>query len=77
MTAKIRENQHKMTNYTIKVLNFHRKRGAPEKEKSFCCDLSMITPSVTNSGLFLISAVQAIPNSEQLSVFPKSHRNLT
>lgn len=54
-----------MTNYIIKALNFHRKTEEPEKEKSFSCDLNMFTPPATNSGLFLISAVQAIPNFKQ------------
>lgn len=52
-----------MTNYTIRALNFPRKTGEPEKKKSFFCDLNMFPFPATNSGLFLTSAVQAIPMS--------------
>lgn len=52
-----------MTNYTIKALNFHRKTGESEKEKNFSSDLKRLPPPATNSSLFLISAVQALPNN--------------
>lgn len=66
-----------MTNYTIKAIIFYRKTEEPGKEKSYSCDLNTLTPPVTNSGLFLISVVKAIPNFKQFSVLPKSNRNLT
>lgn len=65
-----------MTNYTIRALNFPRKTGEPEKEKrGFFCDLNVFSFPATNSGLFLTSAVQAIPMSNN-SVLSKSNKNL-